>query len=184
MKERKQTEAFDAESYRYISSYIDSGGRRDTITPESMIKGSVNSILDVGCGNGDFLSDWKQVFSAKKAVGVEPSEGGVELLKEKWKQNTEMDFHASFAHDLPFETDSFDLVTTWSVLHWIGRNEYLQSIGEMMRVSSKYLCVMDFVAKHDYRTPYHHSDGLYTYKQYFDKVITASGIMRRLEVLR
>ena len=24
-----------------------------------------------------------------------------------------------------------DIVLVWSVLHWIGRNEYLQSIGEI-----------------------------------------------------
>lgn len=42
---------------------------------------------------------------------------------------------------------------------------------------------MDFVARNDYRTPYHHRDGLYTYKQDFDNLISASGIMRRLEVL-
>jgi ubiquinone/menaquinone biosynthesis C-methylase UbiE len=184
MDEKKQTEQFDSESYRYISSYIDSGGRSDYTIPQSLNSENIQSILDVGCGNGEFLNAWKNHFSAKIGVGIEPSSEGIELVKRKWQSDKELTFQSAFAHNLPYENDSFDLVTTWSVLHWIGRNEYLQSIGEMIRVSSKYLCVMDFVASADYRTPYHHKEGLYTYKQNFDDVISASGIMRPLETLR
>lgn len=183
-KEKNQTDAFDSESYRYITSDINDGQRRDALIPKSIDGKLVNSILDVGCGSGSFLNDWKNYFSANNAVGIEPSARGIELVSEKWKNDKELRFESSFAHNLAFDTDSFDLVTTWSVLHWIGRNEYLQSIGEMIRVCSKYLCVMDFVAKTDYRTPYIHKDGLYTYKQDFDNVISASGIMRKLEVSR
>ena len=54
----------------------------------------------------------------------------------------------------------------------------------MIRVCSKYLLVMDFVAKKNYRTPYYHAKGLYTYKQDFEILINASGIMKKLEVMR
>lgn len=52
--EKRQTEEFDAESFRYITSYLNDGGRRDTIIPKSIDKDAINSILDVGCGNGNF----------------------------------------------------------------------------------------------------------------------------------
>lgn len=41
---------------------------------------------------------------------------------------------------------------------------------------------MDFVAAQDYRTPYRHVEGLYTYKQNLDNIISNSGIMRQVEV--
>jgi ubiquinone/menaquinone biosynthesis C-methylase UbiE len=184
MKEKKQTEQFNLESYRYISSYINDKEKPDLIIPQSLKSKTIETILDVGCGNGVFLNNWKNFFSTKRAVGIEPSEDGIKLIKKKWQKEKGLNFQSSFAHNLPFESDSFDLVTAWSVLHWIGRNEYLQSIGEMIRVCSKYLLVMDFVAKKNYRTPYYHAKGLYTYKQDFEILINASGIMKKLEVMR
>lgn len=184
MKEKKQTEQFNLESYRYISSYIDDKEKPDLIIPQSLKSKTIETILDVGCGNGVFLNYWKNFFSTKRAVGIEPSIDGIKLVKKKWQKEKGLNFQSSFAHNLPFESDSFDVVTAWSVLHWIGRNEYLQSIGEMIRVCSKYLLIMDFVAKKNYRTPYSHAKGLYTYKQDFENLINASGIMKKLEVIR
>jgi ubiquinone/menaquinone biosynthesis C-methylase UbiE len=145
---------------------------------------NIKSILDVGCGNGDFLYSWKQHYQAQEAMGVEPSSEAVRLLKEKWVGVNGMEFCSAFAHNLPFDTDSFDIVTVWSVLHWVGRNEYLQSLGEIIRVCNRYLIVMDFVAQDDYRVPYSHKDGLFTYKQDFQKVIEGSGIMKSIETIR
>jgi ubiquinone/menaquinone biosynthesis C-methylase UbiE len=93
-------------------------------------------------------------------------------------------FLKAFAHQLPFESDTFDLVIAWSVLHWIGRNEYLQSLGELIRVCKKYLVIMDFSAKEDYRVPYKHKEGLYTYKHDFEITVTSSGVMRAVKVIR
>lgn len=184
MNEQHQTQHFDSESYRYVSSYISNGVRTDNSIPNSIEEKRVSSILDVGCGNGEFLADWHARLSAKNSVGVEPSQEGVKLLQKKWNENKQLSFQSAFAHQLPFETDSFDLVTTWSVLHWIGRNEYLQSIGELIRVCKHYLCIMDFVAGEDYRVPYHHKPGLFTYKQDFDPIIRASGIMKPVEKIQ
>ena len=40
---------------------------------------------------------------------------------------------------------------------------------------------MDFVGQRDYRTPYSHKAGLFTYKQDFEKIIKNSGTMRSIE---
>lgn len=84
MDEKKQTQEFDLESYRYISSYINDGRRNDMIIPKSINEELVNSILDVGCGNGGFLNAWKNHFSVKgvgSAIGIEPSAEGIKLVK-------------------------------------------------------------------------------------------------------
>lgn len=183
-----QTNEFESESYRYVRSYLnDSHGNPEVFLGE-IPKDQVESILDVGCGNGEFLFALKNHFNATKAVGIEPSQEAIKLLEEKWSnkiaEGCGVSFLNAFAHQIPFDSDAFDLVTIWSVLHWIGRNEYLQSLGELIRVCKKYLLVMDFSAKEDYRVPYKHKQGLYTYKQDFEEVIVASGVMRTIKEVR
>lgn len=111
-------------------------------------------------------------------VGVEPSIKGVELLKEKYVEDKHLSFFSASAHSLPFDNDSFDLVTIFSVLHWIGRNEYLQALGELVRVTKKWLYVMDFCPAEDYRVTYHHRKGFFTYKMDFEKTLVGSGLLR------
>ena len=184
LSSRKQTELFDGESFRYITSHLEDPVYEVNMHPKSINQKNLDSILDVGCGNGSFLKNWQKHFKINYAVGVEPSQKGVSVLKRKWENDKKIRFESAYAHQLPFESDSFDLVTNWSVLHWIGRNEYLQSIGEMIRVCSKYLCIMDFVASKDYRNKYHHKEGLFTYKQDFDSIVSASGLMKKIEILQ
>lgn len=187
-KAQFQTKQFESESLRYVSSYLNDEHNRHFF-PDS-IAGKVKKILDVGCGNGEFLLAWKKHYRAELAVGVEPNREAVELLQKKFEEYDYsvgpggLEFQTAFAHRLPFETDSFDIVTVWSVLHWIGRNEYLQSLGELIRVCRGYLVIMDFVGQKDYRVPYSHKSGLFTYKQDFENMIVGSGIMEALEEKR
>lgn len=183
-KQRNQTDEFESESYRYVTSYLSDEIKTDFFFPNSLLKKTLTTMLDVGCGNGIFLNEWQKKFQLDRAVGIEPSAKAVNLLNDKWRSDDGIEFESAYAHDLPFENDSFDLVTTWSVLHWVGRNEYLQSIGELVRVCRKYLCIMDFVASKDYRVSYQHKEGMFTYKQDFDAVLKASGIMKPIETIR
>jgi hypothetical protein len=43
---------------------------------------------------------------------------------------------------------------------------------------------MDFVGQKDYRVPYSHKDGLFTYKQDFERIVLNSGIMHSIEERR
>lgn len=177
-----QTREFESESLRYVSSHLNTQAVIKSTFP--VLSKNIKSILDVGCGNGHFLYSWKQHYQVQEAMGVEPSSEAVRLLKEKWGCVNGMNFCSASAHRLPFDTNSFDIVTVWSVLHWVGRNEYLQSLGEIIRVCNRYLVVMDFVARDEYRVPYSHKNGLFTYKQDFQKVIEGSGIMKSIETTR
>lgn len=148
--------------------------------PKTILSGEVTSLLDVGCGNGQFLRDWATRLGASRAVGVEPNIDSIKLLRKE-HQRQDLDFVEASIHDLPFGTGEFDLVTAWSVLHWVGRDEYLQALGELVRVTSRYLVVMDFVAAKDHRVPYSHVTGLFTYKADFVPAILSSGVMRQVE---
>ena len=135
----------------------------------------IRSILDVGCGNGDFLNNFLKSKKIKK-FGIEPSQQTVDLCKKRHKN---IKFKKAFSHNLPFLDNKFDLVIIWSVLHWIDRNHYLQSLGELIRVANKYLLVMDFFPKIEHRTKYKHKAGFFTFKTNFDKILNSSGYLKK-----
>lgn len=177
---KKQTENFRKESLRYVSSYLNDESKGQFLKDEEIFESfTPTNVLDVGCGNGNSLESIVSRFNCNGS-GVEPSSEAIELLKHKFKDSKKMSFYSSSAHSLPFEIDSFDLVWAWSVLHWVGRNEYLQALGELVRVSSKYLIIMDFVADEDYRTPYRHDKNFYTYKMDFESAILSTGIIDKV----
>jgi len=184
---KTQTQDWSDQSYRYVSSYLNDPTHTNIaeIFSNHLPKLPHSSkILDVGCGNGSFLKYVVDFFGAGKGVGVEPSQEAVDLLKNKYYNEDSLEFKAVSSHSLPFESDEFDLVTIWSVLHWVGRNEYLQSLGELIRVSRKYILVMDFVGSRDYKTPYSHKRGFYTYKMDFEIPLLASGILNKMAECR
>jgi ubiquinone/menaquinone biosynthesis C-methylase UbiE len=84
-----QTNEFESESYRYVSSYLNDSYTKSEVFLKELPTDQVKSLLDVGCGNGEFLLAWKNHFNATKVVGVEPSQEAIKLLREKWSKEME-----------------------------------------------------------------------------------------------
>lgn len=177
-----QTRIFsETEGLRYVKARQDQVGPTVSLEDfEGVPVSDVNSILDVGCGIGINLEFAAEHFGASQSVGVEPAGGAIEILRSRYPAASGLAFEASAMHALPFDTNTFDLVMCWSVLHWVGRDEYLQSVGELIRVSRRYILVMDFYGSQDYRVPYGHHDGLYTFKQDFQPLFESSGATRTM----
>lgn len=84
-------------------------------------------VLDVGCGTGRFIGALPQRYDA---VGVDASEGMLELARRKGIQVAQ-----AGADSLPFDDRTFDLVTTFAVLHHLIDPEVVRgALGEMARV--------------------------------------------------
>lgn len=90
----------------------------------------VHSILDVGCGVGEFLSWLPQTYwkvgldisyEALTRVGTLKAVGGVDAL--------------------PFASSSFDLVTCFEVLEHLPHRAFPRALRELERVSRKYIMV-------------------------------------------
>ena len=183
LKKENQTKYWTDQSYRYVSSYLNFNERGvdRSFSPKHISDLSEQiSILDVGCGNGCELFKLIEFYNASKGIGVEPSDEAIRLLRQKYSADNRISFVSASAHSLPFESDSFDLVTAWSVLHWVGRNEYLQALGELVRVTSRYLVVMDFATSCEYKVPYSHKEGFFTYKMDFEVPLISTGILRKV----
>lgn len=84
-------------------------------------------ILDIGCGNGDFLS----VFSGEwELYGIEPNPVGYDLTNQRTKVKT---LNRTLT-ECKFPDNFFDVITLWHVLeHIYDPNEELKEIGRILK---------------------------------------------------
>ena len=94
----------------------------------------VESILEVGCGDGKFL---RQLLSsspdAKRVVGVDIIDPRT-MLPQDILDRPGSEWLTAYGHDLPFPDDSFDLVSIAHVLHHLQPDLLDATLAEMQRV--------------------------------------------------
>lgn len=96
----------------------------------ALIPQDAHTLLDVGCGNGSFLNSLPDKF---KAIGLDSS-------KEALRHVRTEAVYGDIA-DLPFEDDSFDVVTCLEVLEHLPSAVFERALDEIQRVSKKYIII-------------------------------------------
>jgi SAM-dependent methyltransferase len=125
--------------YKYIEG-------RWTPIAEKMIEfyGLDNSsrILDVGCGKGFLLYEFKKLLPRAIISGLDRSIYAIENSKEEVRENLTL----GRASKLPYDDKSFDFVFSINTLHCLHNFELENALSEIERVSAKhqYLCVESF----------------------------------------
>lgn len=89
------------------------------------------TILDVGCGKGFMLHDFKELMPLCEVKGIDISEYAIENAIESVKPF----LRVGNAKELPFPDKSFDLVTAINTVHNLPREECKQALREIERVS-------------------------------------------------
>lgn len=97
---------------------------------------TVDSILDVGCGEGFTLNRLKEKGIGKKLEGIEYSEAAIELGHKTYPDIT---IKQGNIYQLPYEDNSFDLVLCTEVLEHLDKPQV--GLKELVRVSKKYLVI-------------------------------------------
>lgn len=121
---------------KYSRTYFE---ERDTLIPHLAQtiaayakKNKLKTILDVGCGTGllvNFLNT-----NRLQALGCDSS---IEAIKASQKNDSQKNIILASATSLPFKANSFDLVTSISVIEHLTKNEALEFIKESKRVLNK-----------------------------------------------
>ncbi len=82
--------------------------------------GSYGRVLDIGCGNGAITKYLSEQMPAGQVVGVDISPSMVEFARRTYAEPERLEFQQMSADQLDFD-DSFDLVCSFSILHWVKR---------------------------------------------------------------
>lgn len=124
--------------YKYIE------GRWEKIASELIrhYKLTNNSkILDIGCGKGFLLHDFKKLLPGITTRGLDVSEYAISNSKEEIKGFLD---HGC-ASALPYEANSFDLAFSINTFHNLGNKKLELALKEISRVSNKqYFCVESY----------------------------------------
>lgn len=99
-------------------------------------KKKVESILDVGCGEGFTLNRLKEHKIGKKLEGLEYLQTAIDLGKEMYP---DIKITQGSIYELPYKDNSFDLVLCTEVLEHL--EEPQKALKELVRVSNKYIVI-------------------------------------------
>jgi len=102
------------------------------------------SLLDVGCAKGFMLHDFKELMPNLTIAGIDISEYAIENALETVKPF----LRVGDAKELPYEDNSFDLVTAINTIHNLPLEECKQALREIERVTRHHA----FVQLDAYRT--------------------------------
>jgi len=80
------------------------------------------SLLDAGCGSGGMLAALREKFPAAEFTGIDASEHGIKLTADRALGARLL---PASVHELPFPTDSFDVVLSLDVWTNVGVDDAL-----------------------------------------------------------
>jgi 2-polyprenyl-3-methyl-5-hydroxy-6-metoxy-1,4-benzoquinol methylase len=147
-------------------SAIVANNRQSEILHSLMSGKQPKSILDLGCGDGTFTSEFLN-FPNVKIVGMDPAEKAIKFASERYALEDRISFTTTPAKDLISDGQFFDLVVLRGVLHHCEDPEDV--INQASRLSSAVLIlepnglnpIMKIIEK---LSPYHraHSEKSFT----------------------
>ncbi len=107
---------------------------------QELIPDKQKNILDIGCGSGPFIKYFYQK-GYRNLYGIDPEKELLEKIPENLAK-----IEVAFAENLPFESESFDAVFIYAVLHHLsGIDDYDKALKEASRVLKRggYFFVME-----------------------------------------
>jgi len=92
-------------------------------------------VLDVGCGTGRFLLQLSKAMPEVRPYGLDLSSHYVKEASETLASVPEVSLVVDNAESMPFQTGSFDAVTSIFLFHELPRATRRRVLGEMLRVA-------------------------------------------------
>jgi len=92
---------------------------------------SDSNLLDVGCAKGFMLHDIAEAIPGINLKGIDISEYAITNVIEGMSDNVQV----ADARELPFEDNSFDVVTSINTVHNLEKDDLAKALKEIERVS-------------------------------------------------
>ena len=142
----------------------------------------IRNILEIGCSSGLKVKTLSEKFNAF-GYGIDPSNAAITSAgKYQEASDGKLEFVTGVATDLPYEDNKFDLVFFGFCLYLVPPNEIFKAITEADRVlkNGGFLAILDFDYGRLKINPYKHADGIYSYKNNYPALFTATGYFHQV----
>ncbi len=99
-------------------------------------KKELDRIVDVACGTGDMMGYWKKQaqkvgISIKELIGVDPSNGMVDVARQKFP---DFHYHISKATEIPLEDATADMLSiTYGIRNVVERQEAFYEFNRVLK---------------------------------------------------
>jgi demethylmenaquinone methyltransferase/2-methoxy-6-polyprenyl-1,4-benzoquinol methylase len=146
---------------RVISFGIDTRWRKKVI--RLVLNTQPDSILDIATGTGDLAIQFAERSKASRIVGLDLSEGMLEVARKKIRE-TPLEDSLSFikgdSEALPFENDSFDAITvSFGIRNFETLDKGLSEINRVLKPGGLFVILETSVPE---KTPYRQGYSIYT----------------------
>ena len=114
---------------QYLSGIITSGG-------------SMKSLLDAGCGRGDFIKEIALKFPHLTEIGGTDFSGeALDIGRADLSGERRVFFKEADLLHLPFDDGRFDIVTCINVIHHVHHDDFAAALSELSRITRHCLIV-------------------------------------------
>jgi len=109
----------------------------------------IDLILDIACGTGDMMDYWmrrasRQDIKVEKILGVDPSNGMVDVAREKFPK---FDYAISKATQIPAEDASADFLSiSYGIRNVVQRHEALKEFNRVLKQGG-YVVILEFMKR-------------------------------------
>jgi len=103
----------------------------------------LESILDAGCGRGDFTAILARNFKNAEVIGLDFSLETLNLARDSFRRLSNLEFRQADLLKLPFPDRRFDLVICLNTIHHITSQDLEMVVAELSRVSGQ-MVVLEF----------------------------------------
>jgi ubiquinone/menaquinone biosynthesis C-methylase UbiE len=137
--------SYESVAELYDSTFEDIVVRKDELNwLEKKLSGiKPQNVLDIGCGNGAFLSRLSPQFEC--GTGVDLSEGMLKTARARHADNKKLQFTKIDGPKLPFDDNTFDVVTSTLSFRYLDWDPMMLEILRVLKPGGRFL-VLDMVA--------------------------------------
>lgn len=136
---------------RVLSMGIDKTWRKKgcDLAYKLMDKKEIDLILDIACGTGDMMDHWmkrakKHNIQVKKVLGVDPSDGMVNVARDKFPK---FDYAISKATEIPVKDATADFLSiSYGIRNVVEREDALREFNRVLKPGG-YVVILEFMKR-------------------------------------
>jgi pseudaminic acid biosynthesis-associated methylase len=141
---------------QYMERNKNAANRRDVFWKDLLSRYPVKNVLEVGCNIGANLHWLAQILPPSEVTGIDINPLALEALK---KNVPGVQAVLSGARRLPFPDEKFELVFTAGVLIHQPEETLVQVMGEVYRLSKRYVLCLEYHSDLIVEVPYRDQSG-------------------------